>query len=170
MSVQAIDGDQAHAQTRLGSWTCDRCEAVTTQLTIVGGEKLCARCRWDREMIVVSGSPETAVAARGKSARLHPTAEAVYRYIIRYKRQHAGESPTRREIGAGVGISTPSIVHHHLMMLERAGKIVLARPSGKARMIAIPGAEWRFEEVRFEGNGENKCAVIDSDGMGPDSL
>jgi len=85
-----------------------------------------------------------------RPVRLHPTAEAIYRFVVRYKRMHAGDSPTRREIGAGVGVSTPSIVHHHLMMLERAGKIVLARPSGQARMIGIPGAEWRFEEVGGE--------------------
>ncbi len=80
------------------------------------------------------------------SQRLHPTAEAVYRFIVRFKRQYAGESPTRREIGAGVGISTPSIVSHHLDMLERAGRIW--RPKrGKARMIAIPGSHWEFDEL-----------------------
>lgn len=83
---------------------------------------------------------------------MHPTAEAVYRYIIRYKRLHAGESPTRREIGAGVGISAPSVVHHHLVMLERSGRIRLGRPSGKARMIEIPGARWSFEEAFPDGS------------------
>ena len=92
-----------------------------------------------------------------RNGRLHPTAEAVYRYIIRYKRQHAGESPTRREIGEGVGISTPSIVHHHLIMLERAGRVKLARPAGKARMIMIPGASWEFKELDADISWENKC-------------
>lgn len=80
------------------------------------------------------------------AARLHPTAESVYRYIIRFKRQHGGDSPSRREIGAGVGIPTTSMVHYYLMALERAGRIRMARPGGKARMIMIPGAEWRFDE------------------------
>ncbi len=92
------------------------------------------------------------------AVRLHPTTEAIYRYIIRYKRQHAGDSPTRREIGAGVGISTPSTVHHHLVMLERSGKIRLSRPAGKARMIEIPGASWQFDELKVGENGANKCA------------
>ena len=87
---------------------------------------------------------------------LHRTAEAIYRYIIRHKRMHAGESPTRREIGAAVGLSSPSTVNCHLVALERAGRIRLARPAGKARMIMIPGASWSFEEV---GNGANKCAM-----------
>lgn len=97
---------------------------------------------------------------------LHPTSESIYRYIIRYKRQHGGESPTRREIGEGLGISTPSLVHHHLMMLERAGKIRLARPGGKARMITIPGASWQFDELNVEQNEENKCAICHDAGQG----
>ena len=83
--------------------------------------------------ITVSGSQEMMV-------RLHPTAESVYRFIIRYKRLNAGDSPTRREIMAGVGLPSVSMVHHHLVALEAAGRI--RRPKrGKARMIAIPGAE-----------------------------
>lgn len=90
--------------------------------------------------------------------RIHPTAEAVYRYIIRYKRLHAGDSPTRREIGAAVGLSSPSTVNCHLEALARAGRIRLARPAGKARMIAIPGASWEFDEVGADRNRANKCA------------
>jgi SOS-response transcriptional repressor LexA len=96
---------------------------------------------------------------------LHSTTEAVYRYIIRHKRMHAGESPTRREIGAAVGLSTPSTVNHHLVMLERAGRIRLAQPAGKARMIAIPGASWHFDEVQTAENGANKCAECDEPEM-----
>ena len=102
-------------------------------------------------------------------ARLHPTAEAVYRYIIRYKRQHAGESPTRREIAAGVGIAPTSIVHHHLVVLERAGWVRVARPGGRARMIAIPGAEWRFDEAGLD-DGDEDAPEPTLDALGADSL
>lgn len=68
----------------------------------------------------------------------------MYRFIIRFKRMNAGDSPSRREIAAGVGLPSVSMVQHHLLALEDAGRIV--RPKrGKARMIAIPGAEWRFD-------------------------
>lgn len=92
-----------------------------------------------------------------RPARLHPTTEAVYRYIIRFKRMHDGDSPTRRQIGAGVGIPTTSVVNHHLQMLERTGRIALAKPRGQARMIRVTGAEWRFDELQ---TGENKCTSL----------
>ena len=80
------------------------------------------------------------------SQRLHPTTEAVYRFVVRFKVMYAGDSPTRREIAAGVGLASVSTVHPHLNALERAGRI--RRPKrGKARMIEIPGAYWQFDEV-----------------------
>lgn len=83
--------------------------------------------------------------------QLHPTAESMYRFIIRYKRMHAGDSPSRREIMAGVGLPSLSMVQHHLVALEAAGRVT--RPGrGNARMIGIPGARWEFEEA-----GQNKC-------------
>ena len=100
---------------------------------------------------------------RPRPDRLHPTTEAVYRFIIRYKRQHAGDSPTRREICAGVGIAGPSTVHYHLTVLKERGRIEL--PGSKARMIAIPGASWAFEEIA--GSRElNKCEVMESSADG----
>ncbi len=79
----------------------------------------------------------------------------MYRFIIRFKRMNAGDSPTRREIAAGVGLPSIAIVQHHLKALEAAGRI--RRPKrGQARRIAIPGAEWRFDEV---ANDANKCAM-----------
>lgn len=89
------------------------------------------------------------------SQSLHPTAERMYRYIIRYKRMSGGDSPTRRELAAGVGLPSVSMVQHHLDALERAGRI--ERPKrGKARMLVIPGAYWQFDEAAA---GQNKCAM-----------
>lgn len=85
---------------------------------------------------------------------MNPTAESMYRYIIRFKRLHAGDSPSRREIMHALELPSVSMVQHHLLALEAAGRIV--RPKrGQARMIQIPGAEWRFDEVSAEAN---KCA------------
>lgn len=93
-----------------------------------------------------------------KGQRVHPTTEAIYRYIIRHKRMHAGESPTRREIGAAVGLSSPSTVHIHLMTLHKAGVIRLG--AGKSRMISIPGAEWVGpEEMGLISHGNGRCVV-----------
>lgn len=86
------------------------------------------------------------------SQGLHPTAAAVYRFIVRYKTLNAGDSPSRREIAAGVGLPSVSMVQHHLVALENAGRIKRPR-KGKARMIAIPGARWELDEVGDTGNG-----------------
>lgn len=74
---------------------------------------------------------------------LHPTAVAIYRFILRFKEEHVGESPTRREIAEAVDISI-SVVHHHLVRLDLAGWIALPQ-DGKSRMIGVPGAVWRVE-------------------------
>ncbi len=88
------------------------------------------------------------------SQGIHPTAESMYRFIIRFKRMHAGDSPSRREIQAALDIPSTSMVQHHLVMLEQAGLIVRPSP-GDARRIGIPGAIWQFDEA---GVGANKCA------------
>lgn len=102
--------------------------------------------------------------------RLHPTAESMYRWIVRFKEMHAGDSPTRREIMAGVGLPSLSMVQHHLVALEEAG--LIQRPKrGAARRIAIPGAIWRMMPPaqskpaalgleEWLRTGENKCASL----------
>lgn len=77
----------------------------------------------------------------------------MYRYIIRYKRMNAGDSPTRREIAAAIELPAISTVQHHLDALERRGLILRPR-RGQARRIAIPGARWEFDET-----DTNKCAM-----------
>lgn len=89
---------------------------------------------------------------------LHPTAEALYEFVVRYKTQHAGDSPSRREIQAALELPSVSMVHHHLVMLERAGKIRLGR-AGQARMIGIPGAEWRVAREPMPVNDGSEQAV-----------
>lgn len=74
---------------------------------------------------------------------LHPTARAILRYVVAYKTQHCGDSPTRREIQSGVGVASPSMVHHHLVMLARAGRVTL-----DGRRIGVPGAVWTPPQTR----------------------
>lgn len=91
---------------------------------------------------------------------LHPKASAIYSYIIRFKREHAGESPTTREIAAALGLSSTSVVQYHLEYLEAAG--LIERPAGKSRMISIPGAQWRFEETN-RVMGEPDARLVDEE-------
>lgn len=66
----------------------------------------------------------------------------LYRYLMRYKQERAGESPSMRDMSRAVGMSL-SVVHHHLGMLARDGRIQLIKtPGGTTRHIAIPGERW----------------------------
>lgn len=80
------------------------------------------------------------------------SAEQVYRFIIRYKRLHAGDSPSRDEIAAGVGI-VKSHVNDCIVQLEAAGRI--KRPAfNRSRAIMIPGSSWHFDETVEQTGGK----------------
>ena len=63
--------------------------------------------------------------------------QQIYDYILSFTAKH-GYPPSVREIGAAVGLKSPSTVHVHMKGLEEAGVIVKAE--GKTRAISLPGA------------------------------
>ena len=67
-------------------------------------------------------------------AKLTPKQQRIYDYIVAFSSQH-GYPPSVREIGAAVGLKSPSTVHFHLKSLEDAGVIIKAE--GKTRAITI---------------------------------
>ena len=69
--------------------------------------------------------------------KLTPKQQQIYDYILSFTNQH-GYPPSVREIGAAVGLKSPSTVHFHMKGLEEAGVIVKAE--GKTRAISLPGA------------------------------
>jgi SOS-response transcriptional repressor LexA len=106
------------------------------------------------------------VVSSSEQMRFHPTAERVYRYIVRYKKLYGGASPTLREIAAAAGLRTVSAVSPHLDTLESAGRIRRVR-RGKARMIDVPGGRWVFDEVGAAEKRQNNCALsADGDAAG----
>jgi repressor LexA len=62
----------------------------------------------------------------------------IYDFILAYARRH-GYPPTVREIGAEVGLASPSTVHVHLSKLEQAG--YLRRDPTKPRALELVGRE-----------------------------
>lgn len=70
--------------------------------------------------------------------------KAILSFIIRFKRDSGGDSPTIREIGRAVGITSSAVVAHHLNMLEERGYIIRGDEL-KARRITIPGGKWTYE-------------------------
>lgn len=62
--------------------------------------------------------------------------QKIYDYIQTFSAEH-GYPPSVREIGAAVGLKSPSTVHFHLKGLEEAGVIIKAE--GKTRAITLSG-------------------------------
>ena len=70
-------------------------------------------------------------------AQLTKMQQKIYDYIVQAI-QDQGYPPSVREIGAAMGLKSPSTVHFHLKGLEEAGMIVKAE--GKTRAITLPAA------------------------------
>ncbi len=68
---------------------------------------------------------------RGKISKRQ---QAIYDYIKSYTEEHA-YPPSVREIGAAVGLASPSTVHMHLKALEELG--LIKRDSKKPRTIEV---------------------------------
>lgn len=66
--------------------------------------------------------------------KLSKRQQSIYDYICTYTRDH-GYPPSVREIGAAVGLASPSTVHMHLKSLEEKGYI--HRDSKKPRTIEV---------------------------------
>ena len=69
-----------------------------------------------------------------------PIRKKIYEYIVRFKRQNNGNSPSIRQIADAFGLSV-SIVHDHLGRLEAIG-LIKRGPKGESRMINVVGAKW----------------------------
>jgi len=74
--------------------------------------------------------------AQGKITR-----EMIYYFIVRYVKKH-GYSPTIREIGDGVYLSSSSSVHNHLKRMFDEG-ILETDDESSPRAIRVPGYEFR---------------------------
>jgi repressor LexA len=69
---------------------------------------------------------------------LSPRQQQIYDFVLAYAEKH-GYPPTVREIGAEVGLASPSTVHVHLAKLEEAGYV--RRDPTKPRALELVGRE-----------------------------
>lgn len=82
--------------------------------------------------------------------------QRIYDFIQDFTARH-GYPPSVREIGAAVGLKSPSTVHFHLKGLEEAGMIIKAE--GKTRAITLAGAPGRTVGEEKEPQ-ENQIPVV----------
>lgn len=74
-------------------------------------------------------------------AGISPTAYAVYRYVLKFKAENDGVSPTLVEISAGIGLASFTDISRRLRELETAGLVrTIGKHSGKR--ILITGGKW----------------------------
>ena len=82
---------------------------------------------------------------------LTPKQQRIYDFIQAFAAQH-GYPPSVREIGAAVGLKSPSTVHFHLKGLEEAGMIVKAEGKTRAITLASPAGRAVGEEMAPRAN------------------
>ena len=82
---------------------------------------------------------------------LTPKQQRIYDFIQAFAAQH-GYPPSVREIGAAVGLKSPSTVHFHLKGLEEAGMIVKAEGKTRAITLAAPVGRAVGEEMDPRAN------------------
>lgn len=75
----------------------------------------------------------------------------IFKFIIAYKRNHDGNSPTIREIGRACGVSSTSMVRFYLDALTLAGKIEMAGGPGSSRSILVKGGKWVYSRQTARG-------------------
>lgn len=74
--------------------------------------------------------------------------EKILAFIIRYKKQHDGNSPTLREIMDACDISSTSVASYALRNLVDEGRIRLSC-DGAARRMEVVGGRWVYEATQL---------------------
>ena len=90
-------------------------------------------------------------------AKLTAKQQQIYNYIVEFTSKH-GYPPSVREIGAAVGLKSPSTVHFHIKGLEEAG--VLIKAEGKTRALTLPGANVKRQVVEEREPVVNQVPVL----------
>lgn len=88
-------------------------------------------------------------------AGISPTEFAVYQFIIAYKGECDGNSPTLREIAAGIGLASASDLPARLRRLEQVGLVWLTG-NGPSQRICVTGGKWLPPEQNGETTPNNQ--------------
>ncbi len=69
----------------------------------------------------------------------------LFGFIIAFKSEHDGNSPTMREIMRGCAIPSTSVCSYNLELLEASGRIRLCREGVHASRIEVVGGVWTLQ-------------------------
>lgn len=104
-------------------------------------------------------SVRTIAAPPQRRPIVHHDPQAVFDFIVAYKRAQDGCAPSIREIMAACGIHSTSGAHRILHKLERQGKIELSHRSGDTRSIRVVGGRWSFDTRAQLGTSAGKLRI-----------
>lgn len=76
--------------------------------------------------------------------RLNGCTKEVFDFIILYKEEYDGISPTLREIAWNTSLTSTSFVKYHLDKLKELGLITVTPK--QARGIEVVGGKWTYQE------------------------
>jgi hypothetical protein len=98
-----------------------------------------------------------------KNERRSDTREAVFEFVVDYKRRHDGNPPSTPEIAEACAISDAT-AYYHLTKLEAEDRIHMG---GERRcLIEVVGGQWTFESTQpTEERQETEHAEESSDGL-----
>jgi repressor LexA len=85
-----------------------------------------------------------------KKKSITRTSQDVLDYIVQYKTDAGGASPSIREIGDGCNLQSTSAVHYHLRLLEQVG--LIERDPRQARNIRVIGESWTCPTIKQTTN------------------
>jgi len=73
-----------------------------------------------------------------------PVQERIREYIVKYKREHNGISPTLRRMVDELGLSSTSVVHYHIGRMCNEGVIYKVYTENKRFGIGVPNSRWEM--------------------------
>ncbi len=74
------------------------------------------------------------------------TRKIIYEKVVEYIKKH-GYSPTVREIGEMVGLTSTCTIHNHLLRMFKDGTFETDAPLGTPRAIRVPGYKFIKESA-----------------------
>lgn len=112
-----------------------------TAAVVSGTHRCCTRADVDAWLAVREERRKGSLGRKATGRKAQASCDdALYDFIIAYKREYGGRSPARTELASALGLKSKSNVQYRLNRLAASGRIVLAE--NDARNIAIPGERW----------------------------
>jgi len=96
--------------------------------------------------------------------KLTPRHLSVYDFIVAFKQDHDGSSPSVLEICKATGVNSTSMVRRYFTTLILLGMINYG--GRKSRMISIPGARWLPPLSDFRGIAYSYSSVGGAEDLG----